>query len=124
MGMKIYTKCPYCKAEISFWSWSKDKVELKMTQSDKIVLTCKKCHKINNCIVDDFRAKESKIAILVGVIVFAIGTPVLLVTLWDYIWLTGYYRVLALLTIILIPSTIYGIINKNDQRRVKLFNQS
>jgi len=122
--MRLYIKCSDCNNEISFWTWSPDRVNLKMTHGDKIDLDCKKCNTTKKYYIDDLRAKKSKIALLIASIIFIIGTPIALILLWDYIWQTGLYGAFGLILIIGIPSTIYGIINKNDSQRVSIFNHS
>jgi hypothetical protein len=122
--MRLYIKCSDCKNEISFWTLSSERVNLKMTHGDKIELDCKKCNTTKNYNIDDLRAKKSKIALIIASIIFIIGTPIALILLWDYIWQTGLYGAFGLILIIGIPSTIYGIINKNDNQRVSIFNRS
>lgn len=122
--MRLYIKCSVCKHEISFWTWSSDRINLKITHGDKIELECKKCNTAKKYYLDDLRAKKSKFALLIASIIFIIGTPLALILLWDYIWQTGLYGAFGLILIIGIPSTIYGIISKNDRQRVSLFNRS
>ncbi|MFB6320728.1 hypothetical protein [Saccharicrinis sp. FJH54] len=122
--MKLYIKCSECKKEISFWTWSPEKVDLKMIHGDKIELKCKSCNSIKKYYIDNLRAKKSKIALLMASSIFILGTPITLILLWDYIWQSGLYGAFVLILIIGIPSTIYGIINKNDSQRVSLFNRS
>ncbi|MGE4289083.1 MAG: hypothetical protein AB7E36_10355 [Salinivirgaceae bacterium] len=122
--MRIYIKCSNCNNDISFWTWSSDRVSLKMTHGDKIELDCKNCNTTIKYYVDDFRAKKSKIALIMALIIFIIGTPIALILLWDYIWQTGLHGAFGLILIIGIPSTIYGRINKNDNQRIRLFNRS
>jgi len=122
--MKLFIKCINCKSDISFWTWNSDRVALKMSKGDKINLTCKKCHKTSTYTVDDFRARESRIAIFIALTIFLIGTPILFVLLWDYLWQAGVHTVLAILFVIAMPSLIFGIINKQDSQRVSRFNKS
>jgi predicted membrane channel-forming protein YqfA (hemolysin III family) len=90
----------------------------------KIELNCKACNKTDKYSIDDLKAKESKIAILIGLLILIIGTPITLILLWDYIWQSGLYSAFGLILIIGIPGSIYMIINKNDQNRVRVFNRS
>jgi hypothetical protein len=122
--MRIYIKCSDCSNNISLWTWSSDKVDLKMTHGDKIELECKNCKTIKKYNIEDLRAKKSKIALIIASIIFIIGTPIALILIWDYIWQTGLYGAFGLILIIGFPSIIYGIINKNDSQRVRLFNRS
>lgn len=122
--MKLYIKCSDCGNDISFWTWSSDRVSIKMSHGEKIELDCKSCNTTKKYYIDDLRAKKSKVALIIASMIFIIGTPIALILLWDYIWQTGLYGAFGLILIIGIPSTIYGIINKNDMQRVSLFNRS
>jgi predicted membrane channel-forming protein YqfA (hemolysin III family) len=95
-----------------------------MKHGDKIELHCKSCNKTDKYSIDDLKAKESKIAILIGLLILIIGTPITLILLWDYIWQSGLYSAFGLILIIGIPGYVYMIINKNDQNRVRIFNRS
>jgi len=123
-SMKLFIKCANCKSIISFRTWCVDRVSLKMSKGDSIDLTCKQCNKSSTYDVDDLKARESKIAILVALAIFVIGTPVLLILIWDYLWQAGIYTVLAILFIIGVPIIVFGIINKQDSQRISRFNRS
>lgn len=122
--MKLYTKCSECKNEITTKSWHSTRVDFKMQHGEMIEIKCKSCNRIDKYSIDDLRAKESKVAALIGLIVLIVGTPIVLILLWDYIWQTGLYGAFGLILIIGIPSSVYLIINKNDQNRVSSFNRS
>lgn len=122
--MRLYIKCSYCKTEISFWTWLSDRVDLKMKHGEKIGLKCKNCNSTKKYFINDLKAKKSMIALITALIIFIVGTPIALMLLWDYIWQTGLYGAFGLILIIGIPSSIYMIINKNDQDRVRFFNRS
>lgn len=122
--MNLYTKCIDCKNEIKIKSWASTRIDLKMTHGDKIEITCKACNKTKKYPIDDLKAQESKIAALIGLVVLIIGTPIVLVLLWDYIWQSGLYGAFGLILIIGVPGSVYMIINKNDQNRVSSFNRS
>jgi len=88
----------------------------------KLILKCPESpHEYH---VNDLRAQESKIAALIGLMVMIIGTAIILILLWDYIWQSGLYGAFGLILIIGIPGSVYMIINKNDQSRVNSFNRS
>ncbi len=122
--MRLFSICTDCKNEISMRTWATTRVDLKMKHGDNIELYCKSCNKTDKYSIDDLKAKESKIAILIGLLILFIGTPISLILLWNYIWQTGLYSAFGLILIIGIPGFIYMIINKNDQNRVRIFNRS
>ncbi len=122
--MKLYTRCTNCKNEITVKSWATTRVDLKMNSGDNIEITCKYCNKTDKYSIDDLKAKESKIAVVIGFAALIIGTPIILILLWDYIWKSGLYGAFGLISIIGIPGFVFIIINKNEQRKVNSFNRS
>jgi len=112
--MNLHTKCIDCKNEIIIKSWVSTRVDLKMMHGDKIELKCKACNRINKYDIDDLKARESKIAALIALVILVIGTPNAMILLWDSIWQSGLYGAYGLILIIGIPGSVYLIINKND----------
>lgn len=123
--MKLYTKCTNCKSDISFWTWTSDRVGFKKSNGDYISLTCKNCNQNTKYHIDDVKAKESKLAYIIALLIFLAGTPILFLFLWDYMFMTNnIYTILGLVIPLIVPSLIFGIITKNDRQRVRLFNRS
>ena len=122
--MKVYTKCPSCRNEIIFRTSAHDRIGFKMIHGDRIGLKCKHCNSTRNYYIADIKAKRSKAVILFASLVFAIGTPVVFLLLWDYIWRAGLYGAAGLISLAVVPVSVYGIINKNDRDRVSSFNRS
>ena len=112
-------------SEISFWIWQPDRVEFKKQKGDTLELICKKCCKTNLYYIDDFKAKESKLAQLIALAIFVIGTPLIIIFLWGFLSGTNYiYSILTFVSVILIPSVVYSLIHKDDKARVRQFNRS
>ena len=125
INMKLFTNCSNCKTEISFSTWYSDRVEFKKSKGDNVKLTCKSCNKTDKYHINSIKAKKSKFALLIAFIIFLIGTPILLLFLWDYFLKVNYfYGMLGLLIPLTIPSVIYMVISKNESSRVRLFNNS
>ena len=122
--MRLFSTCTDCKNEISIRNWATTRVDLKMKHGDKIELHCNSCNKTDKYSIDDLKARKSKIALLIGLLILIVGTPITLILLRDYIWQSGLYSAFGLILIIGIPGSIYMIINKNDHNRVRLFNRS
>ncbi|PWD97477.1 hypothetical protein [Marinilabilia rubra] len=123
--MKLYAKCPKCKSEISFTKWVSDRIEFKKSNGEYISLTCKNCNKKTKFHIVNIEAKENKIAHFIALSVLLIGTSLLLIFLWDFLFLTiNIYTIAGLLSILVVPSIIFGIITKNERKRVRLFNYS
>ncbi|MFZ7132678.1 MAG: hypothetical protein ACOWWR_10005 [Eubacteriales bacterium] len=97
---------------------------MKKSNGDFVKLECKNCKQTGKYKIDNLKARESKTAMIIGILIFLIGTPIILILLWNYIWGAGIYGVICLLSIVLVPSIIYGIINKNEINRVRIFNRS
>jgi hypothetical protein len=111
--------------DISLWTWYSDRIDFKKSNKDFINLTCKKCKQTDRYNIDNVKAKESNTAQIIALSIFLIGTPVLLIFLWDYIFkINNIYAILILILPLIVPSLIYSIIIKNDRQRVRLFNVS
>ena len=123
--MKLYAVCDKCKSDISFWTWNINQIDFKKSKNEWIPLTCKRCNHMEKYHIDTISARESKVALIVGLTIFLVGTPLLFIFLWDYLFKTNnVYTILGLVTPLIVPSLIYGIISKNDLKRVRNFNRS
>lgn len=122
--MKLYTNCHNCKKEIRFSTWSSDRVELSKSKGNRIELTCKKCGQKDFYHVNRIKATESKIAQIIGLIIFLVGTPIVFFWIWDYIFQFVYiYVVAGLVGLIGVPFMIYSVIEKEQSRKVRQFNR-
>ena len=123
--MKLYAVCNKCKSDISFWTWNSNRTDFKKSNNDWITLSCKKCNHKAKYEIDTIYARESKVALIIGLIIFLVGTPLLFIFLWDYLFHTNnVYIILGLVIPLIVPSLIYGIISKNDLQKVRNFNRS
>ena len=123
--MKVFTKCAKCKHEISFWTWSSNRIELLKSNGKSINLTCRKCNWTDNYKINSLTAKESKLIHFIGLLIFFIGTLLLYLFLRDYLFKINYvFGVLGLVIPLIIPYLIFGTITKSDRERVRNFNRS
>jgi hypothetical protein len=123
--MKLYTVWNKCKSDISFWTWNVNRIDFKKSKNEWILLTCKKCNHKENHHIDTISARESKVAMIIGLTIFLVGTSLLFIFLWDYLFKTNnVYTIIGLVTPLIVPSLIYGIISRNDGQRVRNFNRS
>jgi len=121
--MKLYTNCHNCKKEIRFSSWESDRVELSKSKGDKIELTCKNCGRKDLYHVNRIKATESKFAQIIGLIIFLVGTPLVFLWIWDYIFQSDYIYVIAgLIGMIGVPFMIYSVIEREQRKKVRQFN--
>ena len=123
--MKLYAVCIKCKSDIPFWTWNVHRTDFKKSNNEWITLNCKKCNHKDKYHIDTISARESKVALISGLTIFLVGTPLLFIFLWDYLFTTNnIYTIFGLVAPLIIPSLIYGIISKNDLQRVRNFNRS
>ena len=123
--MELHATCKKCKSDISFWTWKETRMDFKKSKNENISLSCKKCNHLDNYHIDFISAKESKIALIIGLIILVAGTSFSMIFLWDYLFKTNnLYTIFGLTSILLVPSLVYGIISKNDNQRVRNFNKS
>lgn len=122
--MIIATKCSKCDQEIKKWTWYSDRVELAKSESEFLEMYCKSCNTSAKYHVDSFNAEPNKLAIITATAVFLIGTPLVFYFIWDLLLeLTWSYSILKVAGLLLIPVIVYGIILKNDRRKVNSFNR-
>ena len=121
--MRLYTNCHNCKSEIRFSTVEPDRVELSKTKGNKIELNCNHCGHTDFYHLNKIKATESKIAQIIALVIFVIGTPLTLYLIWDYIFRFTYIYVIAgLIGLIGVPFMIYSIIEKEQRKKVRLFN--
>jgi len=121
--MRLYTNCHNCRKEIRFSSWESDRVELSKSKGDKIELNCKNCGQKDFYHVNRIKATESKISQIIGLTIFLIGTPLVFIWIWDYIFQFAYIYVIAgLVGVIGVPFMIYSIIESEQRKKVSQFN--
>ncbi len=96
-----------------------------MEKGKSIALKCKKCNHKANYHLNDIIARASKIALLTGLLVFVIGT-IIVAYLFGYILLNGVtlYWAYAGAPLILTPITIYILIQKEQESKVRRFNNT
>jgi hypothetical protein len=123
--MILQSKCHNCGKQIRFFSFAKDRMELsKLKTFTQIDLKCRKCGQIDKYDINDIFV-ESKIIKILALMIFLIGTPLILLLLWDYIGTFRNICAAATMTgLIMIPCSIYGIMTKNINNKQRIFNQN
>lgn len=95
-----------------------------MRKGRYIELNCNDCGHIDKYHINDLRAEKSNLALLSGLLIFAIGTPLVFFFLWDKIFSTSnIYFMIVIVGIILIPIKIYGLIQKDERKKINHFNR-
>lgn len=121
--MKLYTNCKNCKKEIRFFTWEADRIRLAMDKGKKIELKCKNCNHVYKYHLNDLTAKESKIALAIGLLIFLVGTPLTVYWLWKYLFKVSLiYSTITIASLIVVPLTIFILIEKGQREKVSRFN--
>lgn len=117
--MRIFSTCNSCKKQLSSFITEETRVEYSMNKGDYKNLNCKNCGSNSKIHINDFDAKRSYLAEIIGFLIFLIGTGSFLffsVDLFDkgYIYLD--------FGLLLIPMAIFIVIKQNEETRVRSFN--
>jgi len=121
--MKLQTTCKECKSEIVFHTWKTDRINLEMEKGKYIELRCKRCGITNKYHLNEIKAKESKVALIFGLLIFVLGTPILLLISWKISFQSmNIYFISGIIALIGIPLLIYTLIEKNEITKVRNFN--
>lgn len=123
--MKLYSKCSNCKGEMMLKSDFHTRVESAMNEGKINKVLCKHCGAENNVHVNEIYTRESKLALVIALLVFSIGTP-LTILLMLKVFSTvsvNHYVILIAGGILLIPVLIFIVISKEEQTRVSSFNR-
>lgn len=123
--MKLIVYCKKCSKEIKIKSTSSDRVELEKKLGKTFDKTCPHCNHKNHFHVNQVFAKVSVTPLLV----FILSIICTFLTVW-YFYTKNYLNLHYILYngglipfAIIIPISIYFIINKNSNKKVSLFNR-
>lgn len=123
--MRVYFKCPNCKFENRLTTQSRTRIEFAMKNGKTRETNCKNCNQNFTLNANKFYAKKSKLISIIAGLIFFAGTSIGLYFVMQMI--SEMETVIGIFTIacgLLIPVWIYGILNKEDSNRVKVFNQT
>ncbi|WP_159021574.1 hypothetical protein [Formosa sp. L2A11] len=122
--MRVYFKCLACKHENQLNTDAGTRVEFEM-KNPKRKYKCVNCSRHTRLSANKLYTKQSKLISMISGIVFLVGTLIALYFVVQMIYkmetVVGIYIIASGL---LIPVSIYNILNKEDQKRVKIFNQT
>ncbi len=122
--MKVYGKCSNCNFENSYATNAHTRVEFAMQDGETIKLNCANCGANTEIHVDKLVAKPSKIAQIIALSLFVIGTPLLFFLINPiFSGSRNHYVIYIIGGFMLIPVLAYAIINRQDQTRVSDFNR-
>lgn len=123
--MILQTQCKHCNKTIRFHSFATDRLELsKLERIMNIELKCRHCKIKDKYHINDIHAK-SKVLQILALAIFIIGTPITFMLIKDYLLnVRGGYATLTIAGFLLVPITIFMIINKEVQTAQSRFNLS
>ncbi len=75
--MTLYTNCTSCKADIRIKSNAFTRPDLQMEKGTEFNVNCSECETIQKKHVNDVRAEEGKLMLLIGIVLGIIVTIVL-----------------------------------------------
>jgi len=123
--VKLYTYCPHCKEENSFFSSERDRLSLAQKQGEIIKNQCKNCSGNYQFHVNKIFAKESKISIVVSLIIL-IGGSIFAIKYVTKLFNENPdvppYEIFGLFAILIIPFGIYLTIVGEEWKRIRNFN--
>ena len=126
--MILQTQCNQCGKTIRFHSFASDRLELsqlkKFTQLD---LKCKKCGSVDKYDINKIKANSKlfKIIFISLLTIYILLIPAILSQLWDTIWkIRNIYQGGTLIFLILLPITVYIMINRSIESSQSRFNTS
>jgi hypothetical protein len=100
------------------------RVDLAREKGEYLELTCKQCGSAPKYHVDELKAKPSRLAHIVALVIFLVGTPLMFMVLREPLQRTAWlYALAAIVGLLLVPVTVYGLIMKDDRTRVSTFNR-
>lgn len=123
--MNVFCKCPNCAVEYCSKTNAKTRVEYAKKYGNVVRLECPSCGEVNAIHVNKIYTKSSKSIFILSILVFLIG-----------IGFGGYYLmnqilemktvvgIVVIASILLAPSWVYSILQKEDRLRVNSFNRT
>jgi hypothetical protein len=122
--MNLITLCNQCQKEISVSARAMTRPEMALKKGSSLALQCKYCGHSQQYHLNRFKATETKAALLVAGAVLLIGTPLTFYFLIDYFFRSiNIYFIAALAITFTVPSLIYGIIRREQQKAINAFNR-
>lgn len=122
--MKLIVICKNCRHKVKLKNSVSDRAELEREKGNKFKLMCNECLKEDCYHVNEVKAKESKMIALIAFGIFVFGTGIIGYLLRDYLFMPNNpYNVLAIGGLLLLPSTVYIIITKQERESIRRFNQ-
>lgn len=121
--MVLYTYCNSCKNSIKLPFSEFSRADIAIKKGNFIEIRCNKCYHKDNYHLNSIMAKKSPIAVIFSLIILFFGTPILLYYFGDYFFKTTNLKIIGLLIgVVGIPTIMYNLINKEEQKKVSGFN--
>lgn len=122
--MRLKTSCAECGSDLYTSTFAEDRVDYVKRKGEYFRLNCKNCGHQGKYHVDDLYATPSKMAEIIALGIFLIGTPLLFWLIWEVVWqLTNIYMIAVATGVFLVPSITYVFLLRNQRLRVNAFNR-
>lgn len=121
--MLLTVRCNKCRRQIKFSERVSDRIQLVRKKSEFINIRCKNCGQLDEYHVDDIRAEQSKIPMILAAIILIAGTPLIGYALWLGIGLENRPVSVGMFSILLVPILIYLTITKSQREKIWAFNR-
>jgi hypothetical protein len=122
--MKLVTSCKNCSQEIKFFSWAGNRPRLAQKRGEEFELKCPNCKAICRYHVDEVSAEENKVILILALVVFFLGTPLIVYQAWGYLFrLANIYAIGGLVGVVIVPFLIFTVISRSQEEKVRNFNR-
>lgn len=121
--MKLFVNCNNCYEKIIFHNAANDRVELENELGRTIKLDCTSCLKSARYHVNEIEAIERQFIFVAALFIFIVGTLIGFYYVYQHLFHAqniGVYK--AVMGVIMIPSFVYVILNKQEKDNVERFN--
>jgi hypothetical protein len=118
--MRLYAHCKNCDVETSFSTFAETRIDYVQSKSETKEIECKNCGNVKEFHIDELQAKESKVVLIIALLILIIGTPIVFYLVSKLVEERG---VLIIGGFMALPAIIYEILKKQEQEKVSMFNR-
>ncbi len=124
--MRLIARCKQCKSNVAFNTFEETRADYAKHKGKIVVLTCKNCGIESQFHINEFHAKSIFLRILSYKVLFLgyglMALPFLFPETYEYIYAFFTESIGRIVVFGLIPSTIFGIIQKAALRKEHAYN--
>ena len=124
MKLKLYTRCSKCRENINYYSWETTRANLEMQKGRFLKLKCKQCGHVGDYHLNDLRAEKSNIALIISFLILVVIIPLVFFFFWRQLIQNSNTPVVVVpVGVIIIPFIMYGLMVKDERKKINSFNQ-